>query len=319
MKMKKFYFALIFFFIVCAGYSQTDPLPSWNNGHLKTSIMEFVNRVTDTGSQDFIPEEERIATFDNDGTLWPEMPVIQGLFLIDQLKKMISVNPSLTDNPLIKAVIDKDKEYFAEDPETKLMELLVITMTNMDEMEFEKSAVEFFKTAVYPKFNKPVTELAYKPQTELLAYLRANGFKTYICSGGTIEFMRQISEQMYGIPRNQVIGSSFKYRYTGLDSNYIFREEEINSICDKEGKPVNIQLFIGKRPVFVAGNVRSGGDVAMMRFSQGNKYPNFQILVNHDDAVREFEYSEPDNYSLNMAKKYGFNVVSMKNDWNRIF
>ncbi|MBV6480107.1 MAG: hypothetical protein HGGPFJEG_02952 [Ignavibacteria bacterium] len=317
--MKKFYFALIFFFIVCAGYSQTDPLPSWNNGHLKTSIMEFVNRVTDTGSQDFIPEEERIATFDNDGTLWPEMPVIQGLFLIDQLKKMISVNPSLTDNPLIKAVIDKDKEYFAEDPETKLMELLVITMTNMDEMEFEKSAVEFFKTAVYPKFNKPVTELAYKPQTELLAYLRANGFKTYICSGGTIEFMRQISEQMYGIPRNQVIGSSFKYRYTGLDSNYIFREEEINSICDKEGKPVNIQLFIGKRPVFVAGNVRSGGDVAMMRFSQGNKYPNFQILVNHDDAVREFEYSEPDNYSLNMAKKYGFNVVSMKNDWNRIF
>lgn len=300
--------------------SQIDPLPSWNDGPLKSGIIDFVMKATNASGPDFIPAGMRLATFDNDGTLWPEKPVIQGLFVLDVLKKKIAADPSLLENPTVKAVIDKDKEYFMNQPEEKVSELLGITQANMSEDEFEKLADEFITNAVYPKLDKPVTELAYKPQVELLEYLRANGFETYICSGGTIEFIRQISEQMYGILSDQVIGSSFKYKFIDdTVSNYIFREPELNSICDKEGKPVNIQLFTGKRPVFVAGNVRSGGDIAMMRFSQGSKYKNFQILVNHDDPVREFEYGEGDNYSLEMAKKFGFNVVSMKNDWNRIF
>lgn len=319
---KRIHVSILIFLFLCSEFlfCQSDPLPSWNDGPVKTGIINFISRVTDANGSDFIPVEDRNAMFDNDGTLWPEQPVIQGMFMISQLKKKIEQDPGLKENPTVKAVIEKDKEYFAEDAEKKVLDLLAITMTNMTEEQFDREAKSFFEEAIYPKLNQPITQLAYKPQIELLNYLRANGFKTYICSGGTVEFMRQITEQMYGIPPEQVIGSSFKYKFVDDgDSNYILRESQINAVNDKEGKPVGIQLATGKRPVFVSGNVRSGGDIAMMRFSQGSKYPNFQILINHDDPVKEFEYSEKDNYSLEMAKKYNINVVSMKNDWNNIF
>lgn len=318
----KFILTIYLCFLLLPGIalSQTDPLSSWNEGPVKTAIIDFINKITNTSSPAYIPAEDRIATFDNDGTLWPEQPVSQGLFALFQMNNMIAADPTLKEDPLFKAVLEKDKEYFAEDAERKIMELIGRTHAGMIEDEFEKDAQAFFSTAVYPKLEQPLTKCAYVPQVELLNYLRANGFKTYICSGGTIEFMRQISEEMYGIPPEQVIGTYFKYVFN--DSNgasSIIREGTIASVNDKEGKPANIQLFIGKRPVFVSGNVRSSGDIAMMRFSQGSQYSNFQLLINHDDGEREFAYEEKDRYSLNSAEKYGFTVVSMKNDWKKVF
>lgn len=324
MKNKRAY--LIKFYLLLfasSGFSQpgyVDPLPSWNAGTLKGNIIEFVAASITAGSPKFIPVDDRIAVFDNDGTLWPEQPVIQGLYAIAHLKEMVAADPSLMENPTVKAVFERDKEYFAEDGERKVAEIIMLTHANISEDDFDFSVKNFFNHAVYPKLDKPVTQLAYQPMVELLNYLRANNFKTYICSGGTVEFMRAVTPEMYNIPEQQVIGTSFKYKFVDDGyTNHILREPELNSLNDKEMKPVNIQLVVGKRPVFVGGNVRSGGDIAMMKFSKSNTLPSFQLLINHDDADREFAYQEPDNYSLNAAEQYNFNVVSMKNDWKKIF
>ena len=188
----------------------------------------------------------------------------------------------------------------------------------MTEDEFESSVKDFFATATYPGRNVPVSDIVYQPQIELLAYLRASGFKTFICSGGTVEFIRGISQQLYGIPKYQVIGTTFKYRF--VDSTVsIIRESSSPFINDKEGKPVGIQMHIGQRPVFACGNERSGGDIAMLKYCQGSSYPSFQLMINHDDSSREFFYQEKDNASLNAAAKNRWHVVSMKEDWKKVF
>ena len=296
----------------------TDPLPSWNDGQLKQSIIEFVSKTTTEGSPDFIPVADRIATFDNDGTLWAEQPVIQGLFAFSRVKDVVEKNPSLKSKQPFRAVLEGDHEYLHKMEMEELVGLVMATHTGMNQQEFETKAQEFFATARHPKLGVPIANLVYKPQVELLQYLRANGFKTFICSGGTVELMRVIGEEYYGIPDEQVIGSTFKYTFDE-ESNSIMREGALNSLDDKKEKPVNIQYHIGKRPVFACGNERSGGDIYMLRFSQGNKYPSYQLLVNHDDEAREFLYQEADSISLKWAKKYNWNVVSMKNDWKEIF
>jgi len=192
------------------------------------------------------------------------------------------------------------------------------THTGMTEEQFEADAKAFFAVAIYPERNVPIKQITYQPQLELLSYLRANGFKTFICSGGTIELIRAISADYYGIPKEQVIGTSFKYRF--LDSSRsILREPALDLLTDKAGKPVGIQLHIGKRPVFSAGNVRSGGDIEMLEFCQSNKYPSFQLMVNHDDSTREYFYQEKDSASLKASALNKWHVVSMKNDWKTIF
>lgn len=295
-----------------------DPLPSWNDGALKSDIIAYVEKVTKEGSPDFIPQEYRIATFDNDGTLWAERPYVQELFAFYRVKEMIGKNPELAKKQPFKAVVEKDKTFFEKGGDKALIELVAATHTGMTEDEFDKSAKEFIASGKYPGKNVPFKQIRYQPQLELLNYLRANGFKTFIVTGGTIELVRSISEDFYGIPKNQVVGTSFKYKYDPT-ANTIIREPALNHFNDKEGKPVGIQLHIGQRPVFACGNEGGAGDIAMLQYSQGNKYKSFQLLVNHNDSIREYSYQEKDNASLNAATKNKWHVVDMQKDWKKVF
>ncbi|MFC4475780.1 HAD family hydrolase [Flavobacterium chungangensis] len=295
-----------------------DPLPSWNDGALKKDIIAYVEKVTKEGSPDFIPVESRIATFDNDGTLWAEKPYVQELFAFYKVKKMVEANPALAQKQPFKAVVEKDKTFFEKGGDKALIELVAATHTGMTEDEFEASVNDFFKTAQYPGKNVPVKQIRYQPQLELLNYLRANGFKTFIVTGGTVEVVRAISQDFYGIPKDQVVGTSFKYKFDDA-KNAVLREPALDHFNDKEGKPVGIQLHIGQRPVFACGNEGGAGDLAMLRYSSGSKYPSFQLIVNHNDSIREYNYQEKDNLSLNTATKYKYHVISMKDDWKQVF
>lgn len=297
-----------------------DPLPSWNDGEVKQSIVEFVARVTTENSLDFVPVADRIATFDNDGTLWAEQPVVQGMFVLGKLQAMAAADPSLTQRQPFQAALEGDVEYFKQAGEAAIMELLTATHSNMTQEQFQQEVQQFFATGIHPTLNLPYTKVTYKPMVELLEYLRANQFQTWICSGGGIDFMRVFSELLYGIPPEQVIGSSGKEEFIQQDGKFvIWRLPEILRINDQAGKPIGIDLHIGKRPVFAAGNERTGGDIAMLTYAQGRPGASFQLLINHDDAQREFAYQEANNASLNAAQANGWHIVSMQKDWKTIF
>lgn len=298
----------------------TDPLPSWNEGVAKSAIVDFVNRVTRENSPDFVPISDRIAVFDNDGTLWPEQPYVQLLSILAKLEALATVNPSLRERQPFKAALEQDSDYFSKAGLKALIEVVVTTMANMTQEEFEADAQKFIDTAIYPPLNQPISNLAYKPTVELLNFLRANGFQTWICSGGGIDFIRLVSQQLYSISPQQVIGSALKKEYREENgNNFIWRKAEIDRINDKEGKPVGIDLYIGQRPIFAMGNVRSGGDIAMLSYSQSQAKPSLQLIINHDDNKREFAYQEPDHASLNAADNNGWIVVSIKDDWQTVF
>lgn len=301
--------------------AQTDPLPSWNEGSVKKAIIDFVTRVTKPGGPDFVPAGDRIATFDNDGTLWVEKPLPNEVFFVlSRLKEMAAKDPSLKERQSFKAALEGDAAYFHEAGAKAVLELLLATHTGMTQEQFAGEARRFIETERHPRLDRPYTAVVYQPMIELLAYLRANQFQTWLCSGGTIDFMRVFALKTYGIPPEQVIGSEFKResRREG-DRLVIWRLPEIDAINDKDGKPVGIDRQVGERPIFVAGNVFSGGDIAMMEYSKGRSGPSFQLLINHDDAEREFAYAEKDNFSLDAAKKFGFTVVNIKSDWKTIF
>lgn len=302
----------------------TDPLPSWNDGKTKQSIVDFVERVTEHGSSDYVPPEARIATFDQDGTLWCEQPVVQMEFVIHQIKKMAPQHPEWKDQPPYKAVLEGDRSYLVNDIMNNhgagLMELFVATHSGMPLDQFNREVQEFFSASRHPKFDQEYTETIYQPMLEVLEYLRANGFKTYICSGGGIDFMRVIAEDTYGIVPENVIGSFAMNTFKQVDGSWkIVKDHKNFFLNDAYTKPVGIDQHVGRIPIFVGGNVRSGGDIGQLTYSQTNPLPNFQLLINHDDDQREFAYAEKDNASLSAAKEGGWHVVSMKNDWKRIF
>jgi hypothetical protein len=300
--------------------SVSDPLPSWNSGTPKTAIIEFVNRTTTSGSADYLPPKDRIATFDNDGTLWPEKPLIQGMFILESLKTLVKKNPDLRDKQPFKAALEGDLAYIKQLGEEAVMELLAAVHANQTQETFNAEAGQFFETGIHPTLNLPYTKLAYQPMRELIAYLQKNDFQTWICSGGGTDFVRLISEPMYGISPQNVIGSSLKKEFMEKDGQWVlWRTDKLNSFNDKSEKPVNIDLHIGQRPILAAGNVRNGGDIAMLNYSQGGKQKSLQLLINHDDAGREFAYAEMDNASLKAAQKNDWQVISMKKDWKRIF
>jgi hypothetical protein len=295
-------------------------LPSWNDADAKKAIVEFVERVTREGSPDFVTAAERIAVFDNDGTLWSEQPVVQGMFLLWRLEKMAKDDPSLRTRQPFKEVFERDKEFLKTEGLPAVIELFAATHAGMSQETFESEVKKFFAEAKHPTLDVPFGQVVYKPMIELLDYLRANDFKTYICSGGGVDFMRGVSTKLYGIPAEQVIGSSMKKELRDVDGKWVLsRSGELNSFNDKEVKPVNIDLHIGRRPLFAMGNVRSGGDIGMLSYSQGRRGPTLQLLVNHDDEAREFEYAEKDNASLKAAESSGWIVVSMKHDWRSVF
>src|SRR5438445_4916675 len=294
--------------------AQRDPLPSWNDGATKSSILDFVARVTTQGGPFFVPVDRRIATFDNDGTLWIEQPMyIQLAFALDRVKAMAPMHPEWKTKQPFAAVLDGDLKALAASGEKGLVEIIAVTHAGMTTAEFEKIVAEWLATARDRRFKRPYTELVYQPMLELLAYLRANGFNTFIVSGGGIEFMRPWTERIYGIPPEQVVGSSGKTKYEMRDGKPVLvKLAEVNFIDDKEGKPVGINQHIGRKPVLSAGNVFAGGDIAMLTYCQSHPGATLQLMVNNDDAAREFAYAEPNNASLKAAATNGWNVVSMK-------
>jgi phosphoglycolate phosphatase-like HAD superfamily hydrolase len=302
------------------GAQAGDPLPSWKAGALKKAIVDFVARATDKDSPDYIPAEDRIATFDNDGTLWCEKPTVELVFTHEKLKAMAAKDRAFQQKQPFKAAMEGDQEYLHKAGMKAVLEIVAATHGDVPQDEFDEEARAFFKSAKHPKFGATYPGMAYQPMLELLRYLRANGFQTWICSGGFMDLMRAMSADAYGIPPQQVIGSSMKKKSLEKDGKRVlYLLGQLLALCDQDDKPVEIGLHIGKRPVLAAGNVRSGGDIAMLRYSQGSKYRSLQLMVNHDDAEREYAYAEADRASLNAAEKHGWHVVSMKDDWQRVF
>jgi haloacid dehalogenase-like hydrolase len=301
-----------------------NPLPSWNDGATKQSILDFVAAVTREGSPDFVPPAERIATFDNDGTLWVEHPMYTQLaFALDRVKALAPQHPEWKDTQPFKAALEGDMKTLAETGEHGLMALLMATHPGMTTNEFQKIVVDWIATARDPRFKRPYTELAYLPMIELLGFLRASGFKTFIVSGGGIEFMRPWTERIYGVPPEQVVGSSIKTKFQMRDGRpELFRLGEINFIDDNVGKPVGINEYIGRRPIAAFGN--SDGDLEMLQWTTMTGGCRLGLIVHHTDAEREYAYDRDTSFgrldkALDAAAINKWTVVDMKNDWKRIF
>ena len=289
---------------------------------MKSSIIDFVGRVT--SGPDFIPEDQRIATFDNDGTLWIEQPMyIQLAFALDRVRAMAPLNPDWKKKQPFRAVLEGDMKALAKGGERGLMEIIAATHAGMTTTEFEKITSEWIVTARDRRWNRPYTELVYQPMLELLAYLRANGFKTFIVSGGGIEFMRPWTERIYGVPPQQVVGSSIKTRFEMRDGQpVLFRLPQVNFIDDKAGKPIGINEHIGRRPIAAFGN--SDGDLEMLQWTTMSGGPRLGLIVHHTDAEREYAYDRKSEFgrldkALDAAAINKWTVASMKTDWKRIF
>ena len=299
------------------------PLPSWNEGSTKQSIVDFVRGVTTAGDAHFVKPEERIAVFDNDGTLWSEQPIyFQVAFVIDRLKALAPQHPEWKDKPLFAAVLQGDMKTLAAGGLHAVVELAMITHAGMTTDEFSKIVQDWIAIARHPKFNRPYTDLIFQPMLELLVYLRAHGFKTFIVSGGGVEFMRVWVEKVYGIPHEQVIGSSIVTKFEMLAGVPVLtRLPEVDFIDDNAGKPVGINKHIGRKPIAAFGN--SDGDLQMLQWTTAGTGSRFALLVNHTDSVREYAYEATAFGKLDEALKEagikGWTVVDMKRDWNRIY
>jgi phosphoglycolate phosphatase-like HAD superfamily hydrolase len=299
------------------------PLPSWNEGSTKQSILDFVRGVTTAGGPHFVKPEERIAVFDNDGTLWSEQPFyFQFAFALDRMKAMAPQHPEWKDNPLYAAAVAGDMKTIAAGGLKGVLELATITHAGMTTDEFAKIVEDWIASARHPKLDRLYTEAIYLPMLELLAYLRASGFKTFIVSGGGVEFMRVFAEKVYGIPPEQVIGSSIVTRFEMVDGVPVLtRLPQLNFMDDNVGKPVSINMHIGRRPIAAFGN--SDGDLQMLQWTAGCPGSSFALLVHHTDSVREFAYDASSmgklEVALTEASARGWTVVDMKNDWNRVF
>ncbi len=301
-----------------------DPLPSWNEGKTKRSIIAFVEKVTKRGSPEFVPVPERIATFDNDGCLWAEQPMyFQAFFIFDRIKALAPQHPDWKDREPFASVLKGDIKGALAGGEHALLEMAMATHAGMTSEEFDAIVKDWVATARHPVTKRPYTEMVYQPMLELLAYLRANGFKTFIVSGGGIEFMRPWTEKVYGIPPDQVIGSSIKTKFELREGKpVITRLPELNFIDDKAGKPAAIQHHIGRRPVMAFGN--SDGDLQMLQWTTAGTGPRFALVVHHTDAEREWAYDRTSHIGrldkgLDEANAKGWTVVDMKRDWKTVF
>jgi len=301
-----------------------EPMPSWNDGASRQAIVTFVEKVTTAGSPDFVPPAERIATFDNDGTLWSEQPMyVQLAFILDRVKALAPEHPEWKTTQPFKGALEGDLAAVAATGEHGLLELAMATHAGMSTAEFDSIASDWIATARHPKHDRLYTECVYQPQLELLAYLRDNGFKTFIVSGGGIEFMRPWTEKVYGVPPEQVVGSSIKTKYELRDDGpVLLRQPELNFIDDKAGKPVGINEHIGRRPILAFGN--SDGDIQMLEWTTIGRTPSLGLLLHHTDGEREVAYDRDSHIGkldkgLDEAPERGWILVDMKNDWKAVF
>jgi phosphoglycolate phosphatase-like HAD superfamily hydrolase len=316
--------------------AQEAPLPSWNDGPAKKAIIEFVQATTNKDRAEFVPPGDRIATFDQDGTLWTEHPLYaQAMFALDRVGKLAPKHPEWKEKQPFKAVIEGDRAAMGKFTEADWMQILAVTHVGMSTEAFEETVKQWLATAKAPRFDRPYTDLIYQPMLEVMQYLRANGFRTYIVTGGGQEFVRVYSQEVYGIPPEQVVGSSIVTEYEIIDGKpVLMREPKVFLIDDGPGKAVGINLFIGKRPQAAFGNsgnsTLSSGDAQMLKWTQAGDGARLMMLVHHDDAKREYAYGPagglPDTHVgafsdalMAEAKKNGWIVISMKNDWKRIF
>ncbi len=301
-----------------------DPLASWHEGPAKTRIVGFVQAVTAQGGKDYVAPADRIAVFDNDGTLWSEQPMyFQLAFALDRARALAASHPEWMAKAAFKAAANGDLKSLAASGEKGLAEVVALTHAGTTSDEFAAVVREWAKSARHPRFKRPYTELTYQPMLELLDHLRANGFKTYIVSGGGVEFLRVVAQALYGVPPEQVIGSSIKTKYEVRDGKpVIVRLPEIDFIDDKAGKPVGIHKFIGKRPIAAFGN--SDGDFEMLEYVTAGPGARLGMIVHHDDAEREFAYDRKGPFGkldrgLDEAGKRGWTLVSMKKDWRTVY
>ena len=326
--MKNMFLLLAGLAIVACAPADSDtsanPLASWNDGPSRTAILDFVERTTTPGSPDFVPIPERIAVFDNDGTLWSEQPVyFQLAFAIDRAQMMAAHTPGLSENALLTALASGDPAALEAVTEHDVVELVAATHSGMTLEEFQQAVAHWFAVQRHPRFNQPFNELIYQPMVELLDYLRANDFKTFIVSGGGVDFMRVITEEAYGIPPEQVVGSMGDTEFELRDGKPVLvKQAGIHFVDDKEGKPVAIARFIGRRPIFAFGN--SDGDLQMLQYTAGGDGPSFMGYVHHDDADREWAYDRGSpiggfDVGLDEATERGWTIESMKDEWAKIY
>ena len=301
-----------------------DPLPSWNDVASKKAIVTFVERVTKQGSAEFVPEAERIATFDNDGTLWAEQPMyFQLLFALHRVKVLAPEHPEWATTEPFASLLKGDVKGALAGGEPALFQIVMATHTGMTSGEFDQIVSDWIATANHPVTGRLYTEMVYQPMLELLAYMRGNGFKTFIVSGGGIDFMRVFAERIYGVPPEQVVGSSGKLNFELRDGKPILMKlPALNFVDDTVGKPVGIQMHIGSRPIAAFGN--SDGDLQMLEWAKGGGGVRFALIVHHTDAEREWAYDRNSSIgrldrALEVAKAEGWTVVDMKNDWKTIF
>jgi phosphoglycolate phosphatase-like HAD superfamily hydrolase len=335
--MKKFAFLLVLLLAVLACKEQpktgnsvdvstespNDPLPSWNEGETKTAILEYMANVTNEGDN-FIPIPERIAVFDNDGNLWSEQPAyFQLFFAMDRVKALAPEHPEWKTTQPYQSVLEDDMATLASFGMKGIIEIIMATHGGNTVDEFEQIVKDWLATAKHPRFDRPYTDLVYQPMLELLAYLRANDFKTFIVSGGGIEFMRPWVEKAYGIPTDQVVGSSIKTAFDYNNGNPVIKRlPEMDFIDDGSGKPIGIHKFIGKKPVFASGN--SDGDLQMMQWTASNTNKSFMLYLHHTDAVREWAYDRDSHIGkldkgLDEANEKGWTVIDMQSDWKLIY
>jgi phosphoglycolate phosphatase-like HAD superfamily hydrolase len=308
-----------------AAFAQADSLPSWNEGSAKRAILDFVARTTTVGGRDWVPVPERIATFDNDGTLWTEQPMyFQMLFALDRIKALASRHPEWRTTEPFRSVLADDRAQLAALGQKAMVDIVAATHAGLTTEQFRQTVLDWMASARHPRFNRPYTDLVFQPMLELLAFLRANGFKTFIVSGGGIEFMRPWTERVYGIPPEQVVGSSgvTKYVMQAPDRPVLMKEAKVEFVDDGPGKPVGINQFIGRRPVLAFGN--SDGDQQMLEWTAAGQGARFMGLVHHTDAVREYAYDRNSpvghlDKAWDEAVRRGWTVVDMKNDWKVIY
>lgn len=301
-----------------------DALPSWNDNAARRAIVDFVTSVTQKGGTQFVPVEDRIAVFDNDGTLWTEQPVyFQLAFMLDRVKALAPEHPEWKQREPFKSILEGNVAGIAKSGEKGIMDVGMETHADMTSEAFTRIVDDWFATSKHGRFNRHYYEITYLPMRELLDYLRANGFKTYIVSGGGIEFMRPMTEKMYGIPPEQVIGSYIVTKYALKDGKPVLeRERAVGFVDDGPGKPVGINTFIGRRPIFVAGN--SDGDYEMLRWATSGDGPRLGVIVHHTDEKREYAYDRESRIgrldkALTEAPERGWVLIDMKADWKRIF
>jgi hypothetical protein len=301
-----------------------DPLPSWKDGQAKQAITSFVTDVTNAGGEDFVPPAQRIAVFDNDGTLWVEQPMYTQLaFVLDRVKALAPAHPEWQEQQPFKAALDGDLATLGAAGTEGLLQLVIATHSGMTSDEFATTTLDWIGAARHPRFQQPYTQLVFQPMLELLQYLRGNGFKTFIVSGGGADFMRPWSEAVYGVPPEQVIGSQIQLAFAMRDGRaMIMREPKVIFIDDGAGKPVGIQRHIGRRPILAFGN--SDGDLEMLQWTTGGEGRRLGLILHHTDGEREYAYDRKSPFgrldkAMDLAPQNGWVLVSMKDDWSQVF